>query len=208
MQTANAWSNGDDFLTYNDKPDRPSVDAGHHGLGAGYRLYATADGWVFLAAITAAEFATFCDTAGCGELPVNELFRTAAARKVNDAALSDVLAGVFLSDTAEAWEARLTAVGVGCVRADGIDVGQFWASDPHVVSNGWSPEVDHARFGRLRRWGPLSTVDGPLSEYRGAPLAGEHTDALLEEIGCDAAEIAQLRADNIVSSESVEVDQP
>ena len=32
-------------------------------------------------------------------------------------------------------------------------------------------------------------------------LAGEHTDALLREIGRDADAIAQLRADGIVSSE-------
>ena len=205
MQTANAWANGDDFLSYAAKPDREAVDAGHHGLAAGYRLYQTAKGWVFLAAVTDAEFASFCTTAGCPELAANDLFTTAAARRIHDAALSDAIAGVFLGDTADAWEARLTAASVGCVRADGIDVGNFWASDAHVVSNGWAPEVDHARFGRLRRWGPLSTVDGPRDDYDCAPLAGEHTDALLREIGCSDAEIARLRADKIVSSEPVEV---
>src|SRR3569833_994445 len=31
------------------EPDRPRLDAGQHGLGAGYRLYETAAGWQCLA---------------------------------------------------------------------------------------------------------------------------------------------------------------
>ena len=68
MQVANAWANHDDFLAYEGKPARQSVDSGHHGLHARYRLYPTADGWVFLAATTDAEFARFCASAGCERL--------------------------------------------------------------------------------------------------------------------------------------------
>ena len=68
MQVANAWANHDDFLAYEGKPERQSVDSGHHGLHARYRLYPTADGWVFLAATTDAEFARFCASAGCERL--------------------------------------------------------------------------------------------------------------------------------------------
>ena len=56
----------------------------------------------------------------------------------------------------------------------------------------------------MRRWGPLATVDGALPGYGPSPLAGEHTDALLEELGYDAAEIARLREDGVVASEPIQ----
>ena len=79
------------------------------------------------------------------------------------------------------------------LRAHAIDVGRFWASSHHVLANGWAPEVDHSRFGRVRRWGPLTTVDGLNPEYRTAPLAGEHTDVILSALGHTPDEIARLR---------------
>ena len=203
MQVANAWANGDDFLTYDTKPSRLSVDADHYGLGALYRLYPTADGWVFLAAPTPSEFEQLCTVTGNSMLLTDERFANDVDRHANDAALAEELTRVFAAKSANDWEAELTAAGVGCVRADGIDVDRFITSDPHMVENDWSPVVDHARFGRLRRWGPVVTVGGPNPAYASAPLAGEHTDSLLHEIGHDADSIRQLRDAKIVNSEEI-----
>ena len=98
----------------------------------------------------------------------------------------------------------LTTAGVGCVRADGVELDRFYGSDPHVIDNGWAPVVDHARFGRVRRWPPTVTVGGLNPDYRSAPLAGEQTDALLAELGYDADSIQALRSAKVVASESVE----
>ncbi|MDB4817997.1 CoA transferase [Acidimicrobiales bacterium] len=194
MQVANAWANHDDFLAYEGKPERQSVDSDHHGLHARYRLYPTADGWVFLAATTDAEFARFCASAGCERL---------ATHSMDDDPLAAELTAVFAGQSAEAWEAQLVAAGVGCVRADSIEVDRFIGEDPHMVGNGWAPLVDHTRFGRLRRWGPVVTVGGLNPDYRAAPLAGEHTDAILASLGHDAASIASLRETKVVNSEPV-----
>ena len=72
-----------------------------------------------------------------------------------------------------------------------------------MVENGWAPMAEHLRFGRLRRWGPVVTVGGLNPSYRSAPLAGEHTDALLSELGFGADSIAALRDANTVASEPV-----
>ena len=105
---------------------------------------------------------------------------------------------------AESWERLLTERNVGCVRADGASVGEFFTQDPHVLANGLAPRCQHARFGQLRRWGPLTTVDGALPGYGPSPLAGEHTDALLEELGHTVAEIAHLRKAGVVASEPIQ----
>lgn len=204
MQVANAWANGDDFLSYSGKPDRPTVDSQHWGLHAGYRLYPTAgDGWVFLALTTDVEFERFCDAVGQSELAVDDRFSTQAARRANDTELAAKITAIFSTDTAASWEHRLIASGVGCVRADDVDSDVFMTRDPHMVANGWSPTIEHQRFGSVQRWGPVVTVDGLNPSYGSAPLAGQHTDALLTEFGHDADAIAELRASNVVTSEAV-----
>lgn len=200
MQVANAWANGDDFLSYGGKPARPTADADHFGLNAGYRLYPTANGWVFLALTVDAEFQRFCAAANCEHLAGDERFADGPARAANDSALADALTLVFAAQSADEWETQLTAAGVGCVRADGIEVDRFIAEDPHMVANGWAPMVIHQRFGTVRRWGPVVTVDGVNAAYGPAPLAGQHTDNLLTEFGY-ADQIAELRAGRIVRSE-------
>jgi len=201
MQVANGWANADDFLAYDGKPKRAPIDDELHGLGALYRLYPTADGWVFLAAPSSADFARLVAVDDFAALGGDERFAAPADRKANDDALIDAASAIFASGTADEWESKLTAAGVGCVRADGIAVDRFMADDPHMVQNGWAPFVEHARFGRVRRWGPIVTVGGLNPDYGAAPLAGEHTDALLSEIGYDAGAITELRTTKIVASE-------
>jgi crotonobetainyl-CoA:carnitine CoA-transferase CaiB-like acyl-CoA transferase len=47
------------------------------------------------------------------------------------------------------------------------------------------------------------TVGGLNPDYRAAPLAGEHTDAILLSLGHDAASIASLHETKVVNSEPV-----
>src|SRR5215207_2993686 len=46
----------EDMVEYDGRPTRRTSDVGLHGLSARYRLYETADGWVFLAAPAASEW--------------------------------------------------------------------------------------------------------------------------------------------------------
>lgn len=204
MQTANAWANGDDFLRYDTKPDRPTPDDELHGLGATYRLYPTADGWVFLAAQGDQAFERFCRAAGHEDIARAPRFATSASRADHDDELVGVLTEVFATRSADDWQ-KLADHGIGCVRADGIESGVRWSDDPWIRAMGFAPETEHGRFGAVRRWGPLSTVgvraaDDP-SRYRTAPLAGQQTDALLAELGRSPEDIEQLRANGVVNSE-------
>ena len=48
MLQANAWANADEAYDYRDRPAYNLPDAQCYGLNALYRLYKTAQGWVFL----------------------------------------------------------------------------------------------------------------------------------------------------------------
>ncbi len=204
MLTANAWANADYFLQYEGKPPRPPVDPELYGLEACYRLYATKEGWVFLAVPSDRDFARFCAAMDRDDLARDPRFAGREARREHDDALAEEIASLFKQRDANSWEKHLTERAVGCVRADGASVGEFFTQDPHVLANGLAPRCRHARFGQLRRWGPLATVDGALPRYGPSPLAGEHTDALLEELGHTVAEIAHLRKAGIVASEPIQ----
>jgi crotonobetainyl-CoA:carnitine CoA-transferase CaiB-like acyl-CoA transferase len=201
MLAANAYANGDDFLSYRGKAPRPPVDAELHGLGACYRLYPAREGWVFLAAPSDAEWSALCAAAGRPELAADQRFTTAQARSRNEALLADALAALFRERHADAWEALLAPAGIGCVRADAAAPGRFFACDAHMLANGFSPPAVHRRLGELRRWGPLVTCNGGTERCGAGVLAGEDTDALLAEIGRSSAEITRLREAGIVGSE-------
>ena len=168
MFGANAYANWDDFLSYPGKPERPRVDADILGLGPRCRLYeCKEESWVFLHVASDADWA-----------------RLGVA---DEAALE----AMFLTDGADAWERRLTAGGVVCVRADAHWPAQFLLNDPAAQAEELVVEAPHAQLGRYPRHGPIVRFERGGS-YPGACLAGEHTARLLAELGHSQEAIAEL----------------
>jgi crotonobetainyl-CoA:carnitine CoA-transferase CaiB-like acyl-CoA transferase len=194
MLAANAYANGDDFLDYAGKPARPAIDAELYGAGPCYRLYRAREGWVFLGITSAGEWQELCRLAGWPEL---------AGRFGQAGDLAAALESKIALRSADAWEALLAPARVGCVRADAQSPGAFFAQSEQLRANGFAPLAKHARFGEYRRWGPLVSVGGPAPGYGPGSLAGEHTDALLAELGYSSADTARLRAARVVTSEPV-----
>ncbi|MEY1662358.1 CaiB/BaiF CoA transferase family protein [Isoalcanivorax beigongshangi] len=60
-------------------------------------------------------------------------------------------------------------------------------------------EAEHPVYGRHTHVASPLRMSGHRFEHRHAPTPGEHTDAILGELGCDAARIAALRASGAVS---------
>jgi crotonobetainyl-CoA:carnitine CoA-transferase CaiB-like acyl-CoA transferase len=192
MMQANLYANFDDALRYKGKPARREPDANLFGLDALNRLYACREGWVFLSVEDNAE---------------RERLRAALDLKDpprDDEALAARLTGIFAADAADTWEAKLAAAGVGCVRADGRTPGLFWQNDAHARANGFVMSHHHRRYGEFLRNGPLMTFSESAVRCRAGSLAGDHTDALLKELGYAEDAVAALRAEKVVWSESLE----
>jgi formyl-CoA transferase len=72
------------------------------------------------------------------------------------------------------------------------------AEEPSLRSTGTVVEVDHPARGKYLTVGnPIKMSDSPTDVKR-SPLLGEHTDAILAELGFDADHIAALRAEKVI----------
>jgi crotonobetainyl-CoA:carnitine CoA-transferase CaiB-like acyl-CoA transferase len=223
MIVSNIYLNCEDALAYPGKPPRRPVDALQLGTGATYRLYETApvgDGWttapyanpdprwVFLAAVEDDEFARFCTVAGRDDIVRDPRFASRHGREENGAALEELLEAVLRTRTAHEWETRLIAAGVGCVVADAMSHFAFLYRDPQARAIGMMAKSQHPSFGGTYcRHAPLirfSTTPG-----HGGALCekGEHTQAILAELGYDEAAMVQLKEAGVITwpADSAEV---
>jgi len=205
MMTANAHANIDAFLSYDGMAPRQQLDEALLGFGACDRLYRCSNGWVVLTITTDAEWERFCVVSARLDLLADGRFSTVVSRREHDAELAGVLEAMFATRTGAEWEASLAASGVACVQADEFAPGEFAAHNEHLSENGFVPVVHHARFGEMRRWGPIVQVNGGTGKYGPGVLGGANTDALLAEIGYTTDEIATLRAARAVASEDTAV---
>jgi len=72
------------------------------------------------------------------------------------------------------------------------------AQEPSLRATGTVVEVDHPKRGKYLTVGnPIKLSDSPTEVTR-SPLLGEHTEAVLAELGLNEAEIGALRAEKVI----------
>ena len=198
MIGGNALAYADDFVRYDGKPPLPRPDEDKQGLHALYRLYRAASGWIFLAAPEPSEWEALVTVLDRRDLALDDRFATPDARRANDDALAAVLAELIAGRDAAAWEDELSAAGVGCAEAFAGPHSAFTCTDPVLRETGLVVEIEHPVFEKVLRHGlPVAFSETP---GRLAPccLCGEHTEAILGELGYSSDDIAKLKADAVV----------
>lgn len=198
MFGANAWANHDDFLDYPGKAPRAKLDEAGYGLSPTWRLYPCAgDSWVFLGLMHDHEkprFTRILKDAGV-ECPELETLSS------ND--IEKALSAMFLTASADDWQSRLASEGIGCVRADARMPAEFWLDDAHAQELELTQPIRHSAWGEYRRHGAGVTFDGRQPTLGPPPLAGEHGEAILAELGYSADEIGTLFASGAVWREQM-----
>ncbi|MSQ15859.1 MAG: hypothetical protein EXR50_08360, partial [Dehalococcoidia bacterium] len=195
------YANADEAFDYPGRPPIAMPDEECYGLNALYRLYPARSGWVFLACPFEDEWQALCHAVGLGNLLEDSRFQTEANRLDHDAELVITLSQLFQSRTAAEWQELLTAADVACVQADALTMGQFFEEEPHVRENNFLAPANHVRFGNYLRHGGMVSFSEMSGIYGPGVLRGQHTRAILRELGYKDEDIADLYARGIVSSE-------
>jgi crotonobetainyl-CoA:carnitine CoA-transferase CaiB-like acyl-CoA transferase len=205
MMNSNVYCNSDDAFTYAGKPPRRVPGKEQLGLEATYRLYETAEGWVFVAAQFDDEFAALAEALGRGALARDARFASWKARIANCEALETELEPIFRTRTADEWETFLLPRDIGCVRADNASHLRFLHSDPQPKAMGFmvmthSPEfTDKAPGGRYWRHAPVVKFsDTPCEVGKPYEGPGEHTRQVLRDLGHDDASIDRLADERVI----------
>jgi crotonobetainyl-CoA:carnitine CoA-transferase CaiB-like acyl-CoA transferase len=198
MIGGNALAYADDFLRYDSKPALTTADEENHGLHALYRLYRAGAGWIFLAAPRQREWEALTTALDRTDLARDGRFSTQGARLTHDDALVAVLAEVFATRDAGAWEHLLTAAGVACVEASEVGHSEFTCTDPVLRETGLVVEVDHPLFEKVLRAGPPVALSDTPGRAAAGCLLGQHTHQILEELGYTAEQVEELETKQVV----------
>jgi crotonobetainyl-CoA:carnitine CoA-transferase CaiB-like acyl-CoA transferase len=200
MLTSTAHALADDMVEYTGRAPTPQADAELFGYSALYRLYEAADGWIYLAAPASREWGALVTALRDDvDLGADVRFADEAQRRQHDAGLAETLAEVFRTKPAQHWEDHLLGHDVGCVVAHPEPPEAVLQSKEFGGAAGLLVDVRHPTFDEHERLAPL--VEFSRSETVAEPgcLAGQHTDAILAELGYDGDAIAGLRKRGVVA---------
>jgi crotonobetainyl-CoA:carnitine CoA-transferase CaiB-like acyl-CoA transferase len=154
--------------------------------------YATTDGHVCLLATTDRQWRNLFGAVGHPELADDPRFNSIAARTANIDALYNWLAGVLKTRSTAEWKQRLDAADVP---NGGVNDLMGVVRDPYLNEAGIFQPLDHPTEGRLVTMPFPVAFSGTKPDQNNPPAQlGEHTEAVLQELGYSPDEVAAIRA--------------
>jgi formyl-CoA transferase len=175
----------------------PGQAGNDHPVATPMGLFESSDGYVNIAAHGPTMFAKFCDAIGEPGLREDPRFATAKARFANRAPLNSEIATALKRKPTAYWVDRLNEVGVPAGPVHRLD--EVFA-DPQVRHMKMAREVAHPKLGKLNLVGqPVALSGHDAGPRTPAPELGEHTAAILGELGLDTTTVERLRRDGVVA---------
>jgi crotonobetainyl-CoA:carnitine CoA-transferase CaiB-like acyl-CoA transferase len=161
-----------------------------------YETFRTSDGEIVVAVGNDGIWRRYCEAIDHPELAADVRFATNRDRRERYDELKALLETAMAARTREEWLQRFhdAAVPCGSVR----DVAEV-LQDPQLHARGMIAEVEHPTIGRVNVIGsPLKLSETSASVRTAPPTLGQHTDAILGELGYDRSAIANLRTAGVI----------
>jgi crotonobetainyl-CoA:carnitine CoA-transferase CaiB-like acyl-CoA transferase len=160
-------------------------------------VFETTDGYITAAANSDSEWAALARTLGHPEWIEDPRFKHPADRIRNAQVRLDLTAKIIRTQGSNEWLTAFDAADVPCAP---IQTRLELLTDPQIAANGLIVESNHPHAGPMRQPRPAARFEAtPADLRRFAPMLGEDTEAVLEEIGVAADERATLRQSGIIA---------
>ncbi|HXF67750.1 MAG TPA: CoA transferase [Burkholderiales bacterium] len=175
----------------------PTATGTRHRRSTPYQAYRTRDSYVTVGANNEKLWTAFCrQVLERPELIEDPRFRTLAARLENIDALQEEIEKVFARHPTEHWVSKLDAAGVPGGPVFTYDQA---LENEHVRARNMVVEIEHPRIGRMKVLGNPVKASAELARSRApAPWLGQHSAAVLEELGYSEEQIAALFASGVI----------
>jgi formyl-CoA transferase/CoA:oxalate CoA-transferase len=145
-----------------------------------YRVFETQDRAVALAVGSERLWVSFCRVIQRPELERHPLYATNPERIRNRGTLEPLLEEVFRTRAAAEWIASLQGAGIPASLVRNFEE---VAEHPQSAVRRMFPEMEHPTAGRHRVTGtPVKLSDTPGAPGEPAPLLGQHTQSVLQEL--------------------------
>jgi crotonobetainyl-CoA:carnitine CoA-transferase CaiB-like acyl-CoA transferase len=181
------------FLTSGTNPAR---QGNAHLQIVPYQLFATADGWLVLAVGNDGQWKQFCTAAGRPELAADAHFASNTQRVQNRAKLVPRIEVIMSGKTTAEWQSALTAAGVP--HAPVCNYADLFSSD-QAKARGMKITIRDPAGNPVDLVGSPFHINGSAPPHMKAPpTLGQDTEAILAELGLDAAKVQELRQRGIV----------
>ncbi len=161
-----------------------------------YQALRTADGHLMVAVGNDTLWRRFAPLIGLPELVDDPRFDSNPQRVANRAELIPLVEAALATRGSVAWADELSRVGIPAGPINNVDAA---LEHPQVAARDMVLSTEHPTAGTLRMTGsPIKLSRYTATVRRPPPTLGEHTDAVLGELGYSAAEIATLRDEGVV----------
>src|SRR3546814_250872 len=159
-------------------------------------VFPTADGHINIAVAGQEIYERFCKAMDAPQLMTKPEYATGALRSQNRVALNAEIAELTRTRPSAYWIEMLNKAG--CPSGPIYTMDQVFA-DPQVQHDRMAVPLAHPRLGEIQLVGQAIKMNRtPMRMRTATPDLGEHTDAVLHELGYDAAAVARLRQNGAV----------
>jgi len=174
----------------------PGQAGNNHPTSIPTGVFATADGHINIAVAGDDIFARFCKAIDASEMAADPGYATGTTRSQNRDRLNAAIEAVTRTRNSADWIERLNKAGVPSGPI--YKINEVFA-DPQVKHLNVTRHVAHPVLGDVEVVGQAIELSRSKWSVRSpTPEPGEHTDAVLGELGYAAADIAALRERKVV----------